>query len=54
MYNSSRGILYTAPPAPDDTKENRAEADATAPDASTDAEDAALSAESTESLAADD
>lgn len=54
MYNSSRGILYTAPPGPDETDENRSDADATAPNASTDAEDAVLSAESTESLAADD
>ena len=50
MYNSSRGILYTAPPGPDETDENRSEGDTTA----TDAENAVLSAESTESLAADD
>ncbi|WP_019991856.1 hypothetical protein [Natronorubrum tibetense] len=54
MYNSSRGILYTAPPGPDETDENRSEGDVTATNTSTDPEEAVLSAESTESLAADD
>ena len=50
MYSGSRGILYTAPPGPDDA--NETEADVDAPTAAEDG--TAIPSETPENVAADD
>lgn len=49
MYSGSRGILYTAPPASDESND-----DATEATASTAADDATTTAEADDGLTADD
>ena len=48
MYSGSRGILYTAPPAADESTDENADATSTTPD------DGVTDAEADEELPADD